>query len=272
MAQVDPSHNIDALIIGTGEFHFAEGVTTTPNAQTSWLEFGNIVGFTPEVERTLEEHLGSYRGVRRADKTVATENRLAYTLRSDEWNRLNLQILFGGTATTGHTQLIQSAAAGEAFAFNTTAAVIGKWYNIRTSAGLRLRNLTGVTITALVEGTDFVLDLLMSRIKFLTAQSTSRTPTVTAAAIVAGDAHSYHGITPLNDPIKDGYGKILLFDQHDSNKVVLDHDAFSCQVSLDSAGEVDGTGFGELTMKVLVTTDVGIVYSRWNTINSGLTV
>jgi hypothetical protein len=268
--QLDPPHNLKALTIGTGEFSFSPGATSAANARArGYIDFGNVAALTPAVEPTKEEHFGSYRGVRRKDRVVVTENSLQYQLRCDEWNRQIIEILMGASTTTGHTQAIQTAAAGEVLGFTATPAVIGRWYEIRTSAGLRLRTLTTVTITGKVEGTDFDLDLLLGRIRFKTAQAADLTPTITAPAITADTAASFLGLIPLADPVKSGYGRLVLYDQDDDNKVILDHQEFSCDVSVESVSEVDGTGFTDMTINVDVTDTPGVMFVRNDNDNAG---
>lgn len=271
MSQVDPAHNLNALLIGTGEFSFSKDATSAANAQIrGWVDFGNIVAFTPEADNKAEEHVGSYRGVRRIDKRAITQTKLQYKLKNDEWNISNLRLLFGATDTTGHTQLIHSALAGQTLGFTANPAVIGRWYDIKTAAGLRLRKLTTVTIAAKVEGTDFVLDLKMGRVKFLTAQAADLVPTITAPAIVAGTDDAFLGLLPLQAPVQSGYGKLICFDQYNPNTVVLEHENFSCDLSIDSASEVGGTGFTDLTLTVTITSDVGVVLVRNANQSAGL--
>lgn len=136
MAQFDPAHNLNALLIGTAEFSFSPDAVTAADARTKgYIDLGNVVAVTPAVEPTTEDHFGSYRGVRRKDKRVVTETSVQYQVRVDEWNLKNLELLYGATTTTGHTQAIQSAASGEVLGFTAVPAVIGRWYEIRTGAG-----------------------------------------------------------------------------------------------------------------------------------------
>lgn len=268
---MDPLHNLIALLIGTGEFSFSEGATSVADAQArGYLDFGNIVAFTPEAALTKEEHMGSYRGVRRADKTVITENGFSYKLRCDEWNKKNIELLFSATATTGHTQAALSAVAGAVLGFTAVPAKVGYWYDLKTAGGARLFDVTTVTITAKVENTDFVIDGKLGRIRFLTPQAADLTPTITAPAIVAGAAASFLGMTPLADPVKQGYGRIFLYDQNDANKLVLAHVDFSCEVSVDSASEIDGTSFTDMTMDVKLGAELGTVFLRDENDNAGV--
>jgi hypothetical protein len=272
MPQVDPAHNLIALVIGIGEFSFSPGAVSVADALTKgYLDFGNVVALTPNVESTKEEHFGSYRGVRRKDKTIVTENRLDYQLRCDEWNKKNVEIAFGATEGSVFTQAALSAVAGATLGFTAVPAVIGRWYELRTSAGARLRNLTTVTIATKVEGTDFVLDLLLSRIKFLTAQAADLVPTITCSAITAGQANSGFQFTPLADPVKQGYGRLTIYDQNDNNKVIYDHYEFACEISVETVAEIDGTSINEMTITVSVTGDVpGTYYLRDENENAGV--
>jgi hypothetical protein len=36
---------------------------------------------------------------------------------------------------------------------------------------------------------------------------------------------------------------------------------FSCEISFDSMGDIDGSNFGEITLVILVTDDAGTVYT-----------
>ena len=270
MAQVDPGHNLKALLIGTGEFSFSEDAASVSDAQSKgFLDFGNVTASTPSPEQTKEEHFGSYRGVRRVDKTAVTENKLSYKIKVDEFNKSNLEILFGGAATTGHTQAALSAVAGQTLGFTAVPAVIGKWYDLLTSGGARLLNITTVTIATKVEGTDFALDLLAGRIKFLTAQAADLVPTITAPAITAASDWSFLGMVPLSKVKKVGFGRLMIFDQETPNKLVLRHEGFSCEITLDSAGDVDGTKFSDMTLNVLVTDIPGTVLYREANKNAG---
>jgi hypothetical protein len=259
---VKPGHNLNALLVGTGEFSFADGATSAANALTvGYTDFGNVLAFTPQVENEKLEHFGSYRGVRRKDKTIATQVQLVYQLRLDEWKPEILEILFGSTAGSNHTQGATSGDSGDAIDFTAITWDERKWYDI-TISGVRQRNLTTVTVATLTEGTDFEVDLTLGRIRFLTTQSTSLVPLVTADAITSADAGYMVGLKPMQNITREGYGRLVIFDQYDSAKVVIDHVDFSCEVSVESAGEIDGQNWSEVTLNVEVTDDVGNILTR----------
>lgn len=262
--QKDPRHNLDALIIGTVEFSFSDGATSaTDTLLKGWLDLGNVVSMTPALERETQKHMGSYRGVRRADKTINTSSSWSYQIKLDEINFENLRILCGGSSTTGFTQASQTAQNGDAWGFSSGAGASGtqKWYDVKIS-GARIRNISALTIATLVEGTDFEVDLLLGRVRFLVSQVASRLPVVTAPAITAGSAAAFLGIIPLTDIVRAGYGRLTIYDQNDGNKVVVDHVDFSCDLSAESAGEINGTAITELTFNVDTSSDLGTIFVR----------
>lgn len=263
MPQKDPKHNLNALLIGTGEFSFSSGATSvTDTLLKGFLDFGNIQAFTPAVEIKVEDHIGSYRGVRRKDKSVSVENKIEYRLKCDEWNINNLAILFGASQGTATTQAALSAVACDALAFTAPApSGTQKWYDLKV-AGVRVRNLTSVTVATLTEATDFEVDLLLGRIRFLTSQVASRAPAVTGAVITAGTANSFLPMTPFGSITVTGYGRLVIYDQNTSNKVVLDHQDFSCEIKAETAGEMNGQNYSDMSLIVSVTTDVGVVNVR----------
>lgn len=259
-----PKHNLKALVVGTGEFSFSEGAASAAETLLKgWLDFGNIVAFTPAMEASTEEHMGSYRGIRRKDKTISTENALQYTIKADEWNAALLKILFGATAGAGLAQSAITATAGSAWLFTSPSpSGTQKWYDVKDASGVRIRKLTALTIATLTEGTDFEVDYLLGRVRFLVTQTATRTPTITCSAITAGSVDSYIPLTPFGDVIKQGFGRLVCYDQNDNNVIVYSHEDFSCEVTLDSSSEMGGTGIGELALKVVVTDTVGLVYVR----------
>lgn len=257
--------NLNALLLGTGEFAFAPKATSVATAQgIGYIDFGNIVatGLKPKV--TTTEHKGSYRGVKRADKTFASDAVIEYQLKCDEWDIEKLKIALFGDDATAFTQAAVAAQPADGFDFTTTAAVINRWYDVLAS-GVRVRELTLVAITdganPLTENTDYVVDYKAGRIRFLTAQNSTLTVTVTANAVMAGDTASLLALTPMQNFIQEGMGRLMLFDDENPNKLVYDHTDFGCQVFVDSIADVDGKAIGEITLRVRVTSPVGTVFS-----------
>ncbi len=149
--QVDPSHNLKALLLGTGEFSFSENaVSQSDTFARGWRDFGNIMAFTPDIKPTKLQHVGSYRGVRRVDRQVISQTQTNYKLKVDEANLENVRIMFGTTDTTPFTQGALSAVNGKTLGFTTVPAVLGLWYDITTAGGGQ--QLTGVTIATVGTG------------------------------------------------------------------------------------------------------------------------
>lgn len=358
--QIDPSHNTDALGIFTGEFSFAKGATTLAEARAQgYRDIGNIKSLNLTLDPTKVEHYGSYRGVRRKDKTVVTQNKLDYTIVLDEVTRENLELLMGSTLLGDFTQPALTGATGQAFAFNTTPAVIGNWYEIRTAAlnkvatavigtagtgytvgdtltidggtgvaatvtvatisggggtgpitgvtlvnvgaytvnpsspnsatggtgsgatitltfsalaaaGDKVRRITNCTFSGKTEGTDYELDLVLGRVRWLTANSAATTPIITCSAIAASAATGFTEWTPMAQPVKTGYGRVVFYDTESGETVVIDHSDFSCDVSVDSVSDIDGESFVEVTLTVSVTQDEGTYMVRNLNRSSGL--
>jgi len=188
---------------------------------------------------------------------------LEYRVQCDEFDLQKLKIALGGSDTTDFTQSALSASSGNALTFATTAAVIGRWYPLRV-AGVRVREVTAVTITSKTEGTDFELDKKTGRIRFLTAQTSDLTPVITASAVTSGSTNFMQAITPLDSLVKNGYGELSIFMGGETNPLKYTHTGFSCNVSLDSIDDATGTDVVKATLKVLVTDTVGTVYVDQN--------
>ena len=258
------NNNLNAILVGTGEFSFCDGATTVAQASAKgFLDFGNITAFGLTSATDKQEHEGSYRGLKTIDKTFVTKTQIGYKLTCDEWEANKLQFLFFGTRGDATTQAALEADDADPLAFSVqNPAAVELWYDLRID-GKRVRNLTTVTIAAKVEGTDFVVDKLLGRVKFLTAQTAALTPALTAPAIAVGDAHSFHTITPLTNARRSGIGRLVCFDDSDTNRVIFEHDGFSCDVFLESApGSVDGKKAADFSLQVQVTTLPGTVFSR----------
>jgi hypothetical protein len=256
-------HDLQSLLIGTGEFSFAAGATTaTAGGVTApYTDVGNVIAFQVQPETTRQDHKGSYRGIKRLDKSLITSADTKYLVRIDEWKKDNLLYLFYGDDGTAWTQSSASSASGDALDFSATAAVIGKWYDVKIS-GARIRDLTALTIATLAEGTDFVVDYELGRVRFLTAQSASRTPTVSANAISASSSKYLYGVTPLANPSRSGIGRLTCYDQDENAGVVFDHVDFGCEVSINGQPEIDGENYSNIELMVSVTSPVGTLYVR----------
>lgn len=191
---MNPQKNLDALLIGTGEFSFSEGATSVADARLKgFLDFGNIKALTPSMEKTELVHKGSYRGKLIKDRTVTTENSMIYTLQCEEWEKEKLRMLFQGEAGSGHTQSAKVSAVVDAWEFTVeTPSVIGRWYNITTSTA-QLMRLTAVVLLTSGTGTSVV------------AEADDETFTDVAHGLVNGDTIILKGTAPTGLAIDTVY-------------------------------------------------------------------
>lgn len=150
----------------------------------SWRDVGNASKVNYKVQTTEMEHQSSRAGVKDVDAVVITERKVTGSFMLDEIDFNNIALLTGGTAYTAQTN---AAVAGFAEYQMIPSVVMGRWYDIRDSAGVRAYNVTagdltveksGSPDTAMVLGTDYTLDSDMGRIFIL----------ATGSVVVAGDA------------------------------------------------------------------------------------
>lgn len=251
-------HNLDAILVGTGEFSFSEGATSLADAAAKgYIDVGNVRSIAIQPEKEMVSHYGSYRGIRKKDKTIVTQSDLKYLVRLDEWKLDNLLFLFYGTKKTALTQAaISSATAIDDLEFSATAGVVGRWYPLLNN-GVPVREILTLTIPTLTEGTHYELDKKLGRIRFLSEQSADLTPTVTTAEITA-----LQTLEPLKKLSREGYCRLTLWDQHDTDILVLDHDGFKGEISINNQPEIAGDAEAELELLVEVIEVGGNVYIR----------
>jgi hypothetical protein len=244
-------HNLNALVIGTGEFSFAAGAASLVAAQLiGWLDFDNVTTGTIQSKSTTKEHKGSYRGIKRLDKTHVTDTKIGYQLKFDAIDAMKVNLLFRGTRLANYTQVVRTAAAADAIA----APVQGRWYDINIG-GLRVREITALVASVGVEDTDYIVDYKTGRIRSLTATGFG-TLTVTAPAILVTSANTFARITPATTPIARGMGRLSVWN--DDGTLVLEHYDFYCEVIPTADPNINDSDM-ELTFDVNVLTPVGEV-------------
>jgi hypothetical protein len=265
MALDKQQKNLGALLIGTGEFSFAEGAASVVAALAiGFVDFGNLTAFGVQTKNTTKEHLGSYRGVRRIDRTFILQTQLGYQLTSDEWDTNKLRFAFYGDQGTNYAQVIRTAAAVDAL----TTPAKNRWYDLLIS-GAHVRRLTSVAIVmgsgTVVEDTDYVIDYELGRIRWITTPTAITSISVTAAAILVTAADTLKSISPLVTPIRRGLGRLTCWDQNvtsGASSVVFDHQDFYCEVYVEGDATVDGQKESELKIHVNVLPPVGTICVR----------
>jgi hypothetical protein len=249
--------NLLALLIGAGQFSFADGATSAAGAQAAgYRDFGNCVVFSLQAQGQKKEHIGSDNGIRKIDKTIITEIQVGYQFKFDEVGALNMRYHLYGTPGSKLTQTSKSAVAIDAVA----SPVKGVWYDVLV-AGVRVREITTlafVTTPSVVENTDVVIDYKTGRYRYITTPpGTITSISVTAPAIVATDATSLTPITPGNNPIRRGFGRVICYDTE--GNFSFEHEAFYCEIYPESNPDFDGQKNTELTINARVTDPIGKV-------------
>ena len=259
-----PTHNLDALLIGNGEFSFALGASTPAQASAQgFRDFGNIKAFQIDPGGEDKKHYGSYRGVLRKDDQRKQKLELTYKITCDEWTPNNLRYLFYGLAGAAYTRAAIAAVAGTAMAFtNGAPSDPTLWYDVLDAGGNRVRDLVAVTFAQKAEGTDFKVDYKLGRVQWLTAQTATVTPTITAAAVAAGSALSMSTVTPLSQNQFDGIGRLVVFDENINQQVVFEHADFGCQVEITGTADVKNDDYSDLALMVSLSAPLGTVYMR----------
>ncbi|HVY69678.1 MAG TPA: hypothetical protein VHH73_07090 [Verrucomicrobiae bacterium] len=324
-------HNLDALVLGTGEFYFSTGATSAAQAQSfGYRSVGNVNVLAPKPTIDKYDHEGSYRGKRIIDKTYAVKALLEYSVEADEMSRQNLVLALGGNPTLEFTQPARTAANGDII---TGQAKL--WYDLQiggvtvreVSAVTLLSPATGTAVTAdastdkitlashnftagtrvvfggttvptglaaatayyvvspstndfkvsataggspidltsagssvtvsrvLEPDTDYLFDGKMGKIRFQHHLYDNQPilPLITARAVAQDiDYSAMFGLTPLQNLVTTGFAKIAIFDDTAPNKMVYYHEAFGCQVFLDSLEASDGKKTGSIKLTVRV--------------------
>jgi hypothetical protein len=177
----------------TGDYTLGRGIVYESGIVTStekpddngWRDLGNAPEFNVSIETEKLEHKSSRAGLQVVDKEVILSQKMTINFSLDELNDENVASFLSGE-TAAHTNV---AIAGFANYEMVAAVVLGRWYDIVNSSGERAYDIdtTDLALTetsgapvALVENTDYTLDLKMGRIFLLS----------TATNIAAGEPMS----------------------------------------------------------------------------------
>lgn len=192
--------NTDDYNLGRGILYFAPLVNSLP---TAYRDLGNATEFTVTVETETLEHQSSRSGLRVTDKEVVVSTNVTVSITLDEINFENLALAF-----LGETAAFANTAVGAGFAeYEMISSVeLGKWYDLKTSGGVRVYNLdaadvdldNGTDDTDLVAGTDYLLDAELGRVFFYetaTAIEAGEAVDITLAAGTAGTIGEVKGLT-----------------------------------------------------------------------------
>ena len=184
--------NTNHYVLGRGVLYFAplDATTGKPGA---WRDLGNAPELTITTETESLDHFSSRDGLRTLDKSVVLSTGMTVSFALEEMNDQNLALgvlgaiaAFTNSAIAGFAEFTMVAAAD---------VVLGRWYDIVNSTGVRaydveaanvtLKNAT--TTTTLVNGTDYDLDLVNGRV-FLRTTATNISTGVGLRCLLAADA------------------------------------------------------------------------------------
>lgn len=141
----------------------------------AWSDLGNAPNFTVTMATESLKHQSSRTGFKTTDVDIIISREIsAVAFDLEEQNDQNVALWLLGTANQAQTN---AAVAGFAEYQMVLAVILGRWYDIQSSTGVRafkvltanvLLEKDDVVDVALVEGTDYVLDLEMGRFFLLT--------------------------------------------------------------------------------------------------------
>ncbi len=113
------------------------------------------------------------------------------------------------------------------------------------------------TLYKLLEADDYEADLRLGRVRILTEQTADIFAIVSAPEIQEGDTGYMKRVDPLSNPTQEGYGRMVLFDPEDRENIKWDHQDFSCIITTEKLGELDGKKASEASFRVTLTADEG---------------
>lgn len=169
--------NVDHHALGRGKVYLA--TLGSDDAPGPFLDLGNCTKFSSKITTEELKHMSSRRGVKIVDKTVVTSQDTGGSFSLDEINYQNLALFLGGTASAANTN---AATAGFTEYKMIDGVVLGRWYELRNSSGVRAYDITAGDLTvevsgapdvALTLGTDYLLDADMGMIFFPTTGGTA---------------------------------------------------------------------------------------------------
>lgn len=259
-------HKLGSAFIGTARFFFAEGALTAAaagGALGGLQDFGNVlVTQLTRADERVNIHKATG-GRKRITKRLPTMQALEYTLKTNEIDPRKLMVILGAAEQTPFTQSSLSAQDGDEFDYTAQDPSKGEefWYDLKVS-GVRVREISAVTVLTLTEGTDFVVEKKLGLIRFVTEQTVSRTPVITAPEITSSDDGYLRVFKALEKSVFKGFGRLIWEDEDPDNPLFLDHDGFSCELTFTDLNEFDGASEPEVSFNLLVTEEVGQHFQR----------
>jgi hypothetical protein len=155
-------------------------------------------------------------------------------------------VVFGGTAapsglTLGIVYFVVSPATND---FQVATSPGGSPVLFSTAG-------TAVTVSThcLAANVDYTLDWRAGKVLILTDQASGAVIPIVTTSGASPDGYQF---TPMQNLVRPGFGKVVLYDDNLPGKVAYRHDAFGCQIRLDSIDASDGKKTSAIKLTVSV--------------------
>ena len=221
----------DAALSGTWKALFAEGdFVATPTLVPVYYAFGNLGPVSLNQEVTKRPRYRYECGAKVLDTNIIQEQKVMMEAQHLTFPKETLDVLLRAQDGAAYGQDALSAAVVDPLAFDTTAAVIGRFYQLYNS-GKPIFKITALTLTVsatpLVDGTDYVLEKATGMVRILTAQ--------TAEVVVTATASAYDDapMTLHQTDFRKGKLRFLYFPAKETNGVPCEP-----EIIIEGVGEV----------------------------------
>lgn len=225
-------HHTRAELQGTVEFLFSEDAISLADARLKgYLNYGNFLGFELKADPKRTPKLAAARGIVFENGSTGAGVSLGVELSTKEVADMRkAKILLMAKDAAPFTQAAIANAAIETLAFTAQIPAKLNYDYPLTVAGVQVRHLTAVTLALTagavpVLGVDFTVDLELGFIRFInpaTLPANTITPTVSAPAIDSAHDKYMEGVTPMAQPTRNGWGRIIVWDSDLKNRMVKD--------------------------------------------------
>jgi hypothetical protein len=259
-------HNPGSEFLGTAQFLFCEGaVTRAAAAAKGYTDMGNFTALENKGEISTTPILKCFRGVTRESRKLPGIIKQSYDLKTNEvLDYRKLRFALFGSDLADYAQAASAAANGDALAFSAASpAILNLWYPLAI-AGAPVREITALTLDALTEGADFVVDGKLGLVRFVneaTLPGESLTPVISAPALTGAHPLGLRRLKPMSRGIWNGYGRLLLWDQ-ETQSLAMDHKDFSASITLSAPFTVANDALAEMTLNVSIGADPGEIFYR----------
>lgn len=224
-------HHTRAELQGTVEFYFAEDASSAADALLrGYLCLGNFLGAEVKPDPKRTPVMSANRGIVIEAGSTGAGVSLGLELTTKEVADYRKAILALMAADgTPFTQAAIANAAADNLAFTAQVPAKLNYDYPLTKAGALLRHVSAAVLTVngagqpLVAGTDYVLDAELGQVRFIKQASLPADTvavTVTVPAIDAAHDKYMLGITPMQKPVRRGYGRFINWDSDVKNRIV----------------------------------------------------